>query len=62
MAEDEDKGPVEVLTYTLIRCWTGVNERSVFAIDWATGQLKTKGLLDFEGASVTIDGVTYYGH
>ena len=40
VAEDEDG---DILTYTL----SGDGAAS-FAIDWATGQLKTKGALDFE--------------
>ena len=41
VAEDEDG---DILTYTLTG--TGTND---FDIDWATGQLKTKAALDFEG-------------
>ena len=43
VAEDDDG---DVLTYTL---YDSDNDHSdLFAIDWATGQLKTKGKLDFE--------------
>ena len=41
-AEDEDG---DILTYTL----SGADADSSFSIDWATGQLMTKGALDFEG-------------
>ena len=47
MAEDKDG---DVLTYTLA---TGNTGADVFAIDWATGQLMTKGALNFEGGIVT---------
>ena len=36
-------GDDDILTYTLED-----DEDGVFAIDWATGQLRTKGKLDFE--------------
>ena len=47
VAEDKDG---DVLTYTLIA--VGDNE-DVFSIDWATGQLMTKGPLDAEGTPAT---------
>ena len=53
VAEDDDN---DVLTYTL-----GGTDAAHFAIDRATGQLKTKGKLDFEDADapeVLIDGAT----
>ena len=43
VAEDEDG---DILTYTLAG-----TDASSFSIDWATGQLMTKGALDFEGQS-----------
>ena len=46
VAEDDDG---DVLTYTL----RGTNADH-FAIDWATGQLKTKGKLDFEGTEAYV--------
>ena len=54
VAEDDDG---DVLTYTLYDEDGGVDGHSaLLAIDWATGQLKTKGKLNFEGApEVTID-------
>ena len=56
----------DVLTYTLYDVNGGVDGDSAsFAIDRATGQLKTKGKLDFEAAGrvpVTIDGVQVPGY
>ena len=44
VATDADN---DILTYTL----TGTGDSDAFDIDWATGQLKTKGPLDFEGTT-----------
>ena len=55
VAEDDDD---DVLTYTLYDAdGSDDGDSALFAIDWATGQLKTKDDLDFEAAGmVTIDG------
>ena len=42
-------GDDDVLTYTLTDAEGRDGDSASFAIDWATGQLKTKGPLDFEG-------------
>ena len=53
VAEDEDG---DILTYTLTDADGGTDgDSDSFAIDWATGQLMTKGALDFEtGTSHTV--------
>ena len=48
VAEDDDG---DVLTYTLYDVDVDDGDSALFAIDWATGQLKTKGKLDFGGSS-----------
>ena len=50
-------GDDDILTYTLIAAPSpNADDVDSFAIDWATGQLMTKGKLDFETApEVTID-------
>ena len=54
VAEDDDG---DVLTYTLYDVDVDDGDSALFAIDWATGQLKTKGKLDFEAVpDVAIDG------
>ena len=57
VAEDDDG---DVLTYTLYNVNGEVDggDAALFAIDWATGQLKTKGKLDFEDDSNADDEYT----
>ena len=49
-ATDADSG--QKLTYTLTNT---DNDADDFDIDWATGQLKTKAALDFEGTPTSYD-------
>ena len=61
VAEDDDG---DVLTYTLEAAGSpNEGDVALFAIDWATGQLKTKGKLDFEAApEMTIDDAQVKGY
>ena len=64
VAEDDDN---DVLTYTLYDADGGdMGHSALFAIDWATGQLKTKDKLDFEAdddlTDVMIDEVQAKGY
>ena len=59
-AEDKDG---DVLTYTLVdpNLDADTNPEDSFDIDWATGQLKTKSPLNFEGDNEPATSVTVQG-